>query len=372
MLHVIPSPLGRGAQRAARSLVDCLNGLGGARHILMALFEGPNDVTVDINLGFTGRGKVAAGFAPALAWRLRRSLQPMDPAVVVAHGGDALKYLVPALAGTGRHLAYCNIGTYAGSATPIRIWPWKWLTRRPQLVVAVGNEVKDECIDRFGVDPDRVVMIPNGRDPDEFYPRDPAGSTDRVPTLIYIGALTQQKRPGVFVDLVGRLHQEGQPVRAQLIGSGPLADTLAARADALGIERLGFRSDVAALLRGADILIFPSLPGGEGMPGVLIEAGLSGIAVVSTAVPGASTVIEPEHTGLIVDGSVDAMTGAVRRLLDDPELRNAMGAEGRRRCMSLYSLDGMARAVGIRAGSPAPKSTMNALSSGCCSAPESQ
>ena len=47
--------------------------------------------------------------------------------------------------------------------------------------------------------------------------------------------------------------------------------------------------------------MFTSLPPGEGMPGVLIEAGLSGLATVSTRVPGARDVIEDGVTGFLVD-----------------------------------------------------------------------
>ena len=41
-----------------------------------------------------------------------------------------------------------------------------------ELVVAVGDEVLDECTGQFRVDPQRAVVIPNGRDPSEFYPRE--------------------------------------------------------------------------------------------------------------------------------------------------------------------------------------------------------
>ncbi len=114
---------------------------------------------------------------------------------------------------------------------------------------------------------------------------------------MYVGALTDQKRPGVFIDIVGRLHNEGRTFRAQLVGSGPLADALAEQADANGVERLGFRPEVAPLLREADILVFPSLPGGEGMPGVLVEAGLSGVPWSRHRSPGPSAVIESEAPG---------------------------------------------------------------------------
>ena len=341
VVHVIPSPLGRGAQRAARILVDQLDEPGVVRHRLLGLFDGPPEVELDLALGVPGGSHAAEGFHPRLALRLRSALARLDPAVVVAHGGDPMKYVVPAVIGTGRPLAYCVIGTYAGPPTPLHVWLWRRLMARADLVVAVGDEVLDECTRRFGVAAHRAVVIPNGRDP--FAVPSPVGTgRRRAATLIFVGAMTPQKQPDRFVEVVGRLRAEGRSFRAMLVGDGPLAGPLAGPAAAHGVELLGSRSDVPELLRRSDVLVFTSRPTGEGMPGVLIEAGLSGLPAVSTPVPGAATVLADGRTGVIVDDSVGAMAQAVGQLLDDPVRRAAMGAAARSRCESEFSLDLMA------------------------------
>ena len=91
------------------------------------------------------------------------------------------------------------------------------------------------------------------------------------------------------------------------------------------------------------VFVFTSLPTGEGMPGVLIEAGLSGIPAVSTPVPGAATVLRDGHTGTIVNDSAAAIAAAVGELLDAPDRRRAMGRAARTRCESEFSLDLMAK-----------------------------
>jgi glycosyltransferase involved in cell wall biosynthesis len=126
------------------------------------------------------------------------------------------------------------------------------------------------------------------------------------------------------------------------VGAGPLAGALAPRAAEHGVEFMGLRSDVPELLRNADVFVFTSLPTGEGMPGVLIEAGLSGIPAVSTPVPGATTVVGDGRTGMIVDDSAAAIAAAVGELLDAPDSRRAMGIAARTRCESEFSLDLMA------------------------------
>jgi len=342
VVHVIPSPRGRGAQRAARILVDRLNQLGPPRHRLLALYDGPPEVDTDLSLAHTSkRGRPAEGFDPRLALRLRSTLRAMHPAAVVAHGGDAMKYGLPALIGTRTPLVYCVIGTYAGPETVPHVWVWKGIMTAASLVVAVGQEVAEECTDRFGARRERVVEIPNGRDPALYHPRRrPAAGP---PALVFVAALTPQKRPHRFVEVVHRVRATDRSFRAMMVGDGPLAATLKPVAEAEGIEVLGARSDVPDLLRSADVFLFTSLPAGEGMPGVLIEAGLSGLASVSTRVPGAAEVIDDGVTGLVVEDSTTAMVEAVGLLLDNPDQRSAMGAAAHIRCESEFNLDLMAR-----------------------------
>jgi glycosyltransferase involved in cell wall biosynthesis len=202
--------------------------------------------------------------------------------------------------------------------------------------------VLDQCRHLLRVREERSLLAPNGRDPAEFRP--PEHRMDpRAPVLAFVGAFNPGKRPGRFVEVVGALRKDDVALRAFMCGDGPLAAELAGPAAAAGVELLGSRDDVAAVLRDADVFVFPSLPTGEGMPGVLIEAGLSGLAVVATAVPGARTIVEDGTSGFIVDvDDLDAMVQATKRLLVTPGLRRAMGDAGRRRCEQRFSLEAVA------------------------------
>jgi len=177
-----------------------------------------------------------------------------------------------------------------------------------------------------------------------FHPRVP-GAASSPPLVVFVGALTRGKRPDRFVDMVTRLRDEGIPLRAELIGRGPLQDELVDVAHLAHIDLLGSRADVADLIRRADILVFTSRPEGEGMPGILIEAGLSGIPVVATDVPGVRSVVADGETGLVVGvDDLPGMTAAVSGLLVDPARRAVMGRAARDRCFERFSMD----AVGTR------------------------
>ena len=343
VLHVIPTPLARGAQREARALADQLDAPGVRAHRVLSLFDGPSDVSPDFSLHFAGGEAPAVGYDPRLVHKLRSALRRFDPAVVVAHGSDPLKYAAPAMLGTGKPLVYYAIGTYAAPKDRrIQLWLWRRLMGRADLVAAEGDEVKAECTDLLGVPADRVTMTPNGRDPDTFHPR-PSNSEADPPTVSFVGALAPGKRPDRFVEVVARLRAQGFKFNAQLIGDGPLHHSLIDPARAAEVELLGSRPDVPDLLRQADLMVFPSLPAGEGMPGVLIEAGLSGLPVVATDVPGVRTIVQDGSSGLVV--AVDdpqAMVAAVAGLLDDPDHRREMGRAARERCVERFSLASVA------------------------------
>lgn len=344
VLHVIPTTAPRGAQREARALADRLDAPGSRRHRVLSLVgSGPSlegEVVVDYTVGGGNGSATAVGFDPRLVIRLRRALNRLSPALVVAHGGEPLKFLVPAMIGRRRPLAYYAIGTLAPPGhRPGRKFLWRYLAGRPDLVAAEGAEVLDECRTLLGVPAARLVLVPNGRDPDEFRPDSGIGSR-RVPVVSFVGAFTTQKRPDRFVEVVAALRARGLEFRALAVGDGPLSGTLAPAAAAAGVELLGARGDVAEVLKGTDVLVFPSLPLGEGMPGVLIEAGLSGVPVVATSVPGVDAIVADGETGCIVGvDDFDALVEATAGLLADPDRRRTMGQAARHRCMERFSMD---------------------------------
>ena len=87
------------------------------------------------------------------------------------------------------------------------------------------------------------------------------------------------------------------------------------------------------------MFVFPSLWAGEGMPGVLIEAGLSGVPVVATATGGVRSIVLDGDTGFVVKvDDFDALVDATAVLVKDADRRRAMGAAAREHCVEHFSL----------------------------------
>jgi len=260
---------------------------------------------------------------------------------VVAHGGDALKYA--AWAKGSRPLVYYAIGTLAPVATGgLRREAWRILTRRADVVAAVSDDVAEECRTVLGVPAQGLVVVPNGRDPSVFHPAAasevPSVSSD--PLVIFVGRMVSGKRPQEFVRLVSELRRRGFALRAAAVGDGPLLSGLRQNAASAGVDLVGPSDDVASIMRSADLFVFPSAPEGEGMPGVLIEAGLSAIPVVATSVAGVSTVVEDGRTGMVVGvHDFEGLLSATASLLEDPVRRRSMGEAARARCSELFTME---------------------------------
>jgi len=106
------------------------------------------------------------------------------------------------------------------------------------------------------------------------------------------------------------------------------------------VRLLGDRSDVADLLRAADVFVLPSL--GDGLPVALLEAMLAGKAAVASRVGGVSEVIRHGDTGLLVPPErPEELSAALERLVADPALQMRLGATARREAAGRFTVDAM-------------------------------
>jgi glycosyltransferase involved in cell wall biosynthesis len=354
VLHVLPLDLARGAQVVARTLRDRLDSAD-VRHRTVTLFRAPNGaLQPDHELGLKpGLGR-RVGFDARVVPALQRQVSQVKPAVVVAHGGEPLKYC--AAARLSAPLVYYKVGSSRRAAhRPLRAAWHRRLMTTADHVVCISDEMAVEARDAFGVPGDRITTIPNGRDPALYRPASPGVSPA---TLIFVGHLEPPKRPDWFVQVVRRVAAGHPGTRGLVVGDGPLLDELRATTTDLPIDVVGRSDDVPGHLAQAQILVSASAR--EGMPGVLIEAGMAGLPAVTTDVAGARTVIDDGVTGLVtpVDDQ-GALAESVLELVADADRRAVMGAAARERCVARFSLGTVSDqwrellATYLPAGSPA-------------------
>lgn len=338
MLSVITSTDRRGAETFAVGLGTALEARGRSVRTV-ALAPGASGGSLEVpTLG-------PRSLAPSTLWSLRRSSRRAG--VVVAHGSRALPACALATVGSGPALVYRNIGDP-------RYWHGRGIRRhrvgvflrRAQAVVVLDETAADAIMQRHGIPAARIHVIPTGVPVEQFplvdAPRRRAarrrlGYADDDQVVAYIGALSREKDVIAAVRAVAGL----PGVRLAIAGDGPDRNEITAAARGLApgrIDFLGPVADPAQTLAAADVVVLSSRT--EGIPAVLIEAGLSGLPVVATDVGGVREIVVPEETGVLVRPRDDAaLAGALHRTLTDG---HGMGAAARARCLARFDMAAIA------------------------------
>lgn len=166
-----------------------------------------------------------------------------------------------------------------------------------------------------------------------------------VPVVMMAARLLVDKGVREFVEAASLSHRAGLAARFCLVGDpdpGNPASVAAAELAAWRqqgiVELWGHRTDMAAVLAQAHIVVLPSYR--EGLPKVLVEAAACGRAVVTTDVPGCRDAIQDGVTGVLVPArDAHALADAVRALVSDPLRCERMGRAGRLLAEAEFDVD---------------------------------
>jgi len=338
VLHVLPADQDRGAQVYAGQLRDALAGDPAQRHLVVSLFDSPEAaLRPDIRLGTPSGILRRAGLDPRAVMRLRRTMSDEGAAVVIAHGGEPLKYVVAAAGRTPS--VYYKVGlSSAELARPARRRLYGLLAGRATRVIGVSQAITEQAHIALGVPNVKLSIIPNGRDPQVYRPPNREEHRSEPPLVIFVARLEAGKRPDLFLDVVEVLRGRGASFDAAIVGDGPLRSSIDRRAAALDVDLLGVRKDVPDLMRRASVVVMTSAADTEGMPGVLVEAGLSGIATVATNAAGVADVVVDGLTGFVESDDPLEVAGRIETLLSDASLRAQMGRRAREHCVTHFAV----------------------------------
>jgi len=174
------------------------------------------------------------------------------------------------------------------------------------------------------------------------------GVPDSAIVIASVARLVDGKGHHDLLQAFALLHRHRPEVRLVLVGDGPLRRNLEEYSDSLGIRDavhfLGLRRDVPQLMSAFDIFVLASL--WEGMGRVLLEAMAARNAVVATGVGGIVDLIQDGVNGLMTRAQdPQSLFEALLKLVDDPHLRERLGARGSEFVGAEYSIDTTAEAV---------------------------
>ena len=271
--------------------------------------------------------------------RLVRLLRRERPAVFHAHMSSpvackwglaaAVMARVPAVVGT------VQVGAYE---PPDRsaYWQLRLLARGVGRYLAVSREIAAELVERLGWPAERVEVAHNAVDVERVAVAAPAGLRARLggsetrPLVLTPARLDAQKGHPILLEAIAELPE----ALFLFAGEGPERGALEARAAELGVSErvrfLGRREDIPQLLAACDVFALPSLYEGSSL--AVLEAMAAGIPIVSSAIGGTEELIEDGRSGLLVPpGDAKALAAALRRLLEEPGLREQLATRARER-----------------------------------------
>jgi sugar transferase (PEP-CTERM/EpsH1 system associated) len=279
-------------------------------------------------------------------WRFLRLLRAERPAILHTHlfhaniPGRVVGRLtgVPIVISTEH-----SMGTESG---------WRYRLNRlthplADRVVCVSQQIAGFFTQRVGIPEAKVVVIPNGIDPERFR---------HLPDKRVARAGLGLPAGGALIGTVARLHPvKNLPVLLEavamlpevslvVVGDGPERTRLVRLAVELGLQQrvqfVGQQRDVLPWLAACDLFALPSES--EGLSMAILEAMAAALPVVATRVGGTPELVMDQVTGrLVPSGDPRPLAQAIGSLVGDPGLRHKMGRAGAERVAAVFSLDRM-------------------------------
>lgn len=193
-----------------------------------------------------------------------------------------------------------------------------------------------------------VHKVVNGIDLSKYRSDSIDRKIENVSVVGAAGRLVEEKNFQLLISAIAKLKKSGIDLKLRLAGDGGLRDKLHTQAREVGMndrfEMCGVIDDMAAFYKAIDLFVLPSKS--EGLPRVLIEASACGTPVIATDVGGARELVHDGATGILVPtDDVEAMVGAIEKMVCDHQFRERVRQEALRKVDLEFSVDRVAAEV---------------------------
>jgi len=221
-----------------------------------------------------------------------------------------------------------------------------------EAVIAISREVKEHLISDFKLADDKISVINNGIDLEnfgDFSAREKTRKELGVEDAFLVGIvarLSDVKGHTYLLQAMQLVVKNFSVVKLLVVGQGKMKDVLVKEASNLGIENnVIFLPQVGGtknILAAMDVFVMPSLQEGLGL--ALMEAMAQGLAVVGSAVGGIKTLIKDKVNGLLVKpADAVGLAEAILQLVNDAQMRHNLGINARKFIMENFSKEKMVK-----------------------------
>lgn len=221
---------------------------------------------------------------------------------------------------------------------------------RDTRVIAVGERVRENLTEHFGIPKERVCVIHNA-----VKPFDGRGMpvellnksrTEGNVLIGNVGRLSEQKGMQYFVEAAEITAKSHPEARFIIVGDGEEKERLQQSAAAKKLQEkvffLGYRDDIQNVMSQLDFIVLSSL--WEGLPLTPIEAYSVGKTVVATAVDGTPEIVRDNIDGFLVEPRNPVqLAERMIALIEHPEMRKSMEAQAVKRYQDEFSFEKLSR-----------------------------
>ncbi|WP_135612313.1 glycosyltransferase family 4 protein [Methanococcoides sp. AM1] len=211
--------------------------------------------------------------------------------------------------------------------------------------IAVSKSIQEELEQTFGIEHDKITIIPNGVDTETFKHQNADDiqrkyKLDNRFVVLFVGRNDPQKGVMYLVDAVRRLQKDIPEIMLVMVGQPDIYHDK----HILCLPHVG-KHELIKLYSLSDVFVLPSIYEPFGI--VLMEAMACETACIGTRVGGIPDIIDHNRTGVLVEPESGAnIAEAIDRLYHDPEKRCLMGKMGRERAITYFDWQDIAKKTG--------------------------
>ena len=210
--------------------------------------------------------------------------------------------------------------------------------RKLDSAFVVADHLRRLCIDRYHIPKDRIATFRNGADVgfrsvDRKQARSQLALPQDRPIVGFIGTFNSSKRPVYVLDAI----RNRPDIAAFFLGHSVSETSEIPVGDQVLFAGAVPHQRVPIWLSAADVYVHASLR--EGSPNAIAEAKACGLPIVATNIPGNRELLKPEFSILVDPLDQAAMSEAIFKIVDHPELRNQMSEAALKSAQEYTSLD---------------------------------
>jgi glycosyltransferase involved in cell wall biosynthesis len=212
-----------------------------------------------------------------------------------------------------------------------------WMLRSAERVVCLSRTEREILIERFLVNPDKAIYIPNGVDYNEFAKSSPTRDTPGF-TILYVGRLSPEKNIRVLISAYKEIEDCIPDSKLTIVGDGAEKEELQEFSRNLAIKRVSWvgkvpHQNIGACFKSASVFVLPSRR--EASPISILEAQAAGTPVIVSDAINRMRIMERGLGLVFKNGNEKDLAQKILKIYREKSLRASFVSRGKKHAKKL-------------------------------------